>query len=114
VAQKYQCDPVVALAELFRAGRWDVPENQQAGQRLLTRYFSAEELEYLFQQRLFKRAVAMMQTLTDMERIAALGQKVLADREKAPRRSGIANQCHRIKIPKRRIGFQPDTLPTSR
>ena len=67
MTQRYQCDPVVALAELFRAGRWEVPENQQAGERLLDQYFNAEEPEYLFQQRLFKRAVAMMQILTDME-----------------------------------------------
>jgi hypothetical protein len=86
VAQKSKCDPVVELTELLRASRWDVPENQQAGERLLARCFSAEELEYLFQQSLFKRAVAMMQTITDFERVAALGQRVLADREEAPKR----------------------------
>jgi len=40
-----------------------------------------EELKYLFQQPLFKGAVAMTETLTDLERVAALGQRVLAERK---------------------------------
>jgi hypothetical protein len=57
-----------------------VPENQ-AGQRLLTRCFKSQELDYLRRQPLFAKAVAQMQTLTDFEKVAALGQHLLVDRD---------------------------------
>ena len=59
----------------------NVPQNQ-AGKRLLTRCFERQELDYLERQLSFQKAVAEMITLTDFEKVAALGQHLLAERDR--------------------------------
>lgn len=58
-----------------------MPENS-AGRRLLTRRFTPTELDYLQQRPRFQIGVITMQSLTDFERLASLGQHLLAERER--------------------------------
>ena len=59
-----------------------MPENR-AGQRLLTKCFTLEELDYLQQQTMFAKSVAKMKALTDFEKVVTLGHDLLIDRDEA-------------------------------
>jgi hypothetical protein len=73
-----------------------------AGRRLLTRCFTLAELDYLQCQPRFQKAVASMDTLTDFESVAALGQNLLADRDRLPQNNERAarwEQMHQNRTP---------------